>query len=287
MSEDREAREPQKLEGEETAGPSTSDGTPDEGAEMDEGLTPEERKMLSSLSVGEGAAESRVEAEPVSEAPPAEAAAPVEESAAEVETPGKEEIAPAEEKPEAVQVEAPAPALEAAEGEPTGAVPVVEEKPGGPGPPPGDAPLSDEEEQVLSQVRDESQRVSREELPTMFEGKEPVPGAPEAAPLQAVEPGPPAGKTEAPAAPGAPAGEDAPAEAPEPTAEVVGDETPAAAAPTVEQTGVLRLLAVSLDLINRPFRGVPPVWRMGLGLCGVLLLITLFLVILVRILLGP
>ena len=54
----------------------------------------------------------------------------------------------------------------------------------------------------------------------------------------------------------------------------------------MQKNTLLGILALPFDLINRPFRWMGPVWRMGLGLCGVLLLITLLLVVLVRTLLG-
>ena len=72
--------------------------------------------------------------------------------------------------------------------------------------------------------------------------------------------------------------------------EVPADETDEAVAPEPappEPEGrFAKIVAWPLDLINRPFRWLPPVWRMGLGLCGILLLITLLLVIVVRVLFG-
>jgi hypothetical protein len=42
-----------------------------------------------------------------------------------------------------------------------------------------------------------------------------------------------------------------------------------------------------LDAVNRPFRRVGAVWRAGLGLAAVLLLIALLAVILARIVISP
>lgn len=158
-----------------------------------------------------------------------------------------------------------------AEEQPTGAAPRGGEPPTAP---PAETGLTSEEKQVLSQVRDESERVSREELPAMFEkeGKAVAMVAPQPAELVPPVERPPAAGTEAKTA------------APKDKAADV--EAPAQAVTPPGVTGLLKVLAVPLDIINRPFRWMDPVWRTGLGLCGVLLLITLLLVILVRMLAG-
>jgi hypothetical protein len=61
-------------------------------------------------------------------------------------------------------------------------------------------------------------------------------------------------------------------------------ETVVASLVEADQGPVLGILAKVLDAINKPFGWLSPVMKMGLGLCGVLLLITLLLVIVVRML---
>jgi nicotinate-nucleotide--dimethylbenzimidazole phosphoribosyltransferase len=271
-------------------------GTPADGpAHPDEGLTPEERAMLDSLSSG-GATSPEPAAEPVPE-PEAEAlpeTAPLPREAVEIEegftaeeremlarlradetkpspeapspgTPPSEalsEIEAAADRPAAEpDATAEAPASDAAAAveqapQPTAgpaqepAPPAVDARPETPPPRSAEGPLTSAEEQVLARARSESQRLARDEVPAMFEPK----------------PEPP----------------------PEPAAEEVLVEEnldalePEADAATTREPGRLaQLLAIPLDWINRPFAWLPPVWRMGLGFCGVLLLITLLLVILV------
>ncbi len=112
------------------------------------------------------------------------------------------------------------------------------------------ADLTVEEEQVLLRAGEESRRLAHTALREMFdqdaEPESPVAGF-EA--LLAVEPEPPAR---------------------EPSA--------------FERSRFGRALAATLDFLNAPFRWLPPAYRLGLGLCGVLLLITLVVVILARVL---
>ena len=244
-------------------------GAPEEGMDLEGGLTPEERKMLASLSGTTRPPGETLEAAPTEE--PAVEEQPLEEA------PGEEpplEEAPVEEA-EGVEV-----AAEEAEEVPTGAPPRPVERPAPAAAPVTDAPLSAEEAEVLERVRDESERVSREAVPAMFE-KEAAPA--EAPPEDVLAKA--AAMAAAPTAE-APVEEDTTAAETPPLDELAVDETPVAVAAPTPETGILKLLAVALDFINRPFRWVPPVWRMGLGFCGVMLLITLVLVILVRMLMG-
>jgi len=112
--------------------------------------------------------------------------------------------------------------------------------------------LSSEEARVLAQAREETERLSRAELERMFQSSddasaEPSPG------LEALL---------------ARAAEAEAAAAPEPTA--------------FEKSRFGRALAATLDFLNAPFRWLPRSYRLGLGLCGALLLLTLLLVILVK-----
>jgi len=145
--------------------------------------------------------------------------------------------------------------------------PVFEEPPEAPEPPPVETPaqtpagmptetsLSPEELALADQLRDESERVSREELPLMFEGQAGAGVRRSRAALGGVS-----YEGEASAEPGSRA-------------------SPA-------RGGAATFVDRALEVIDRPFRWVSPVWRMGLGLCGVLLLVTLLLVLLVRIVFG-
>jgi hypothetical protein len=112
--------------------------------------------------------------------------------------------------------------------------------------------LSPEEEAVLERARDESQRITREELPRMFE----------------------TGAMRKTSTAGGARATSFPDETDEDEPETDGARLGSPA----------RRLARALEWVNHPFRGVPPAWRMGLGLCGVLLLITLLSVLLVRML---
>jgi len=243
-------------------------GTPQ--GEVDEGLTAEEREMLSSLSGG-GATPSAPEA-PAEKDDGLSGAFTPEEQAMLASISGRK---PTPTGPEGDAE--PAPTGSESDAEPT------------PGPPPVDvedapvaqatdeaAALSDAEQQVREQLREESERLSREAVPAMFDETK----TSEEKPAEVV---PEVGPSEETEAPETPEPEPEPEEAP-------ADETDEAVAPEVvpatEEGRLAKIVAWPLDLINRPFRWLPPVWRMGLGLCGILLLITLLLVIVVRVLFG-
>ena len=110
--------------------------------------------------------------------------------------------------------------------------------------------LSAEEEGVLERARDESARITREELPRMFET-----GSARKALLSS----------------GA-------------RTTTFGDETDEEDGGTeyARSREAAGPLTRTLEFLDRPFRGMPAAWRMGLGLSGVLHLITLLVVILVR-----
>ncbi len=112
------------------------------------------------------------------------------------------------------------------------------------------ADLTVEEEQVLLRAGEESRRLSQTALREMFD-RDAAPASPVAGfeALLAAEPEP---------------------SEPEPSA--------------FERSRFGRGLAATLDFVNAPFRWLPPAYRLGLGLCGVLLLITLVVVILARVL---
>jgi len=198
----------------EVSGVSEGGGNPEgTGGARDEGLTPEEKRMLASLGVTKAAEEPPLEDVPV---------APFED-------------APVfEEPPEAPQASEPSP-----DG------------------PPAETSLSPEELKLVDRLRDESERLSREELPLMFEAEAGA-GGTRRGPRTAV--GAAAFEREVGVAPG-------------------GRVSPPHGGPAA-------FIDRALDVIDRPFRWVSPVWRMGLGLCGVLLLVTLLLVLLVRIVFG-
>ena len=61
-------------------------------------------------------------------------------------------------------------------------------------------------------------------------------------------------------------------------------EPPAPEPSAFERSRFGRALAATLDFANAPFGWLPHAYRLGLGLCGVLLLITLVVVILARVL---
>jgi hypothetical protein len=113
--------------------------------------------------------------------------------------------------------------------------------------------FSAEEAHVLSQAREETERLSHAERERMFQpGSEEPPDEP------------------------LPGLESLPARAAEPT-------TPPASEPSAfEKSGWGRALSVTLEWVNAPFLWLPRAYRLGLGLCGVLLLITLLIVILIK-----
>jgi len=268
MSEDDRPEIPEEPEPPETH---EATGAPaPEVADPDEGLTAEERAMLESLSTGTGSADE------ITDRPGApEQAAPTESAAEETPVEPEEKIEEAEGDeltPEEKTLLARLSAEAVGEASAAAETPQAEVEPEAPSEPAepaaAETELTAEEEKVREQARSESERVSREELPAMFE-----------------QPGEAA--TEVEASTGAERDEPVIAEVldePEVEAEASPEEAPVgeAAAPAKPPGKLSRILAMPFDLINRPFRWIPPVWRMGLGLCGVLLLITLLLVVLVR-----
>lgn len=111
---------------------------------------------------------------------------------------------------------------------------------------PAGAELTSEETQVLGAAKQEADRVERDELPGMFADK--TSGAPRVAEFE----------------------ESREAPAPE-------EEAP-------PREGLLgRVIAAPIWWMNYPFQWLAPAIRMGLGLAGVLLLITLLIVILLQI----
>jgi hypothetical protein len=111
--------------------------------------------------------------------------------------------------------------------------------------------VTEEEARILDQARRESERLSRTSIRQMFE-RDASSTTPEG--LEALLAPPP---------------ED--------------DETPPEPS-AFERSLFGRALASCLEVANAPFRWLPPAVRLGLGLGGVLLLITLLVVILVRLL---
>ena len=112
------------------------------------------------------------------------------------------------------------------------------------------AAVSEDEEMVLRRAKEESRRLTEASLGHLFE----KPGRPAA---------PTAGFEALPA-------QEPPAVAQKPPAPAREPGVPA------------RIFSAVLDFVNAPFRWLPHAFRLGLGLCGVLLLITLILVVLVR-----
>ena len=110
------------------------------------------------------------------------------------------------------------------------------------------ADASPEEELVLRRAREESRRLTQTELVRMF--RQPPSAAEPTAGFEALLASQP------------------PEEAPDLSA--------------FERSRLGRALAAVLDFVNAPFRWLPPAYRLGLGLCGVLLLITLILVVIVK-----
>ncbi len=113
-----------------------------------------------------------------------------------------------------------------------------------------------DEELVLRRAHEESERLVHSALRRMFESADEEPVAEPAAAFEALLAQASEGEAEE--------------KPPEPSA--------------FERSRFGRALAATLDLVNAPFRWLPAAYRLGLGLCGVLLLITLLTVILVRML---
>jgi hypothetical protein len=112
------------------------------------------------------------------------------------------------------------------------------------------AGLSEGEEMVLRQAKEESRRLTQAALERMFDrsGRPSEPTAGFEALLSQ-----------------------------EPVA-----ESPKSAAEPKPRGRLSRAVDAVLDVVNAPFQWLPRSFRMGLGLCGALLLITLLLVILIR-----